>query len=73
MMQAPNPAPERVLLSMLEALARELTLTMARLTLRSNGDERVLAALGPSQAPPDAAALAGRISRSALARTPGSP
>ena len=59
LMRAPAAAPERVLLSMLEALASELSLTMARLTLQSDGDERVLAALGPSEAPLDAAAVAG--------------
>ena len=59
LMRGPAAAPERVLLSMLEALARELTLTMARLTLQSDGEERVLAALGPSQAPVDAGAVPG--------------
>ena len=59
LMRAPAAAPERVLLSMLESLASELSLTMARLTLHSDGDERVLAALGPSQAPLDAASVAG--------------
>jgi hypothetical protein len=59
LMRAPGAAPERVMLSMLEGLAGELSLSMARLTLNSDGEERVLAALGPSQAPVDAAAVAG--------------
>ena len=59
LMRAPAAAPERVLLSMLEALASELNLAMARLTLHADGEERVLAALGPSQAPLDAGAVPG--------------
>jgi GGDEF domain-containing protein len=42
----PRRAPERIILNLLEALARESGAVGARVTLVSGGEERVLAALG---------------------------